>query len=563
MEEGIQKLFFKEVMEEVMDHLDVILKHLALLKDTVKISSYELDIDDILKKQDDPTYLKGKGFQLTEQGVEFLYPFPEIFALIKDSIPRNISTLEVDYSWIKDQNYLENFPKLTTYINSSFSIFSEKDLEYFQKSHIERVISSSLSYDYRNLESDDYEFIKPHRILLYQDVLFLPKEDLSSFKSDELEIYVGKMQPEKIEKIYQQVEHTYPKVFIKDCKERSLKLAFSSKEIEQVTFKNQSPGDVYQAVSYFFSHGYSIKNIVVSLENKDYPDIKMLSSISKKCPLEIDYQAMDNASYEEFIAMRETLNYYKELILQEDLSPVEKGMYAYNLLKTFEYRKSENSSYSRDIHHVINTGKIVCVGYSLFLTQLLREVGVAAASIPVDCSTKDGKVIGHERTLVLVDDEEYDIHGIYAMDATWDSNKNNQPSVDSYQYFMIPPRDYPKIFPKDSIPPLFLAYLNNEKEFQTEDFPYKESYQEYMMKKTIQALFGYENISEEVREYLDCKGLSPIQFKSVLKRVKLAMGYSLKDLSDITYFRKDMELNRMLNESGSLEKEENDIDKIR
>ena len=132
----------------------------------------------------------------------------------------------------------------------------------------------------------------------------------------------------------------------------------------------------------------------------------------------------NDATYEEFLNMRSTIDYYKELIETSDLSPVEKVAYVYDILKTMRYQENhEDKSRSRNIHAIVTDGNIVCVGYAAFAKQLLNELGIKCLNVGVTCKAQEGTDGGHARNIVRVDDDKYNIHGIFALDITWDSDK--------------------------------------------------------------------------------------------------------------------------------------------
>ena len=165
-----------------------------------------------------------------------------------------------------------------------------------------------------------------------------------------------------------------------------------------------------------------INNVRVVLENKNYKNISMLKRINKD--LKIQYDGVNNCcSLEEFVAMRETLNYYKSLIEGKNFSQLEKVMFAYDLIKSFEYQEAEVKSDSRTIHNIVRDGKIVCVGFAKFFTQLLNEMGISGEVVSVNV-LRDGQQFGHARNITKIDDDKYNIHGVYAFDPTWDCAHN-------------------------------------------------------------------------------------------------------------------------------------------
>lgn len=280
-------------------------------------------------------------------------------------------------------------------------------------------------------------------------------------------------------------------------------------------------GEIVNAINILEKRGLEINNILINLDNKDYDDIKIIKQLQKKYSVYLEYRDTTQISYDDFISMRETLNYYKELILGADLSPLERVLYAYDIIKSFKYREEdeyEDEDQSRLIHNIIRDGKIVCVGYSLFLEQLLSEVGIK-------CICIDSMDETHQRNLVNVTDDEYDIEGTYALDVTWDSDPDyyfiesddgkcyiktpgiidedynvikRVDGISFYNYFMIPASKYDEVFNENG------DYIN----------PY--------LKCNIDIIESYNTVS----------GIDEYTFIQLLYNVRRKEGYTYEEAID-------------------------------
>ena len=261
---------------------------------------------------------------------------------------------------------------------------------------------------------------------------------------------------------------------------------------------------------------YKIDNVVLNLENKNYEDIEMLYDISEKYNLTIkaDYNSMN---LNDFVSMRETLNYYKDLISQRKLSPLEKATYGYDIVKSFVYRESEEKSESREISKIIKTGNIVCVGYSQLYVQLMKEIGINGASfstiVPID-----ERDYGHQRCVLNINDDKYNVHGTYAFDPTWDSASGIASVVDE--------EDKEK---------LICTYDTDLKEGQRIVKRYDDisRYKYFLIgKEEYPKVFKGERMSG-IEDYdLSTKTLSPDQFTSLITNVKLAEGYPMYNIEE-------------------------------
>ncbi len=162
---------------------------------------------------------------------------------------------------------------------------------------------------------------------------------------------------------------------------------------------------------------------------KDFKNIKVrLSGNSYYCSLE-DYQYT-----------LDCIKQYSNLIKEYDLSPMEQIMFAYDLVRSRIYKveeENEDLGESRDITKILKGNKIVCVGFQQLFSKILDQLGIKNTSYEIVRKSNDK--IGHVRSRILVDDDKYNIHGIYFFDPTWDgkSREDDKLYVDKYTYFAL------------------------------------------------------------------------------------------------------------------------------
>lgn len=137
---------------------------------------------------------------------------------------------------------------------------------------------------------------------------------------------------------------------------------------------------------------------------------------------------------EEYLKEEEQLARLIKPIKEADLSPYEKFLATYNLVKQFkEYKENKRkTAYSRYLRYILNNEYIVCVGFAHLLKTLLDKIGINSIQITTDVDTSydDGFSMeeipttpgGHERLIVKIDDDKYNIHGIFISDPTWDND---------------------------------------------------------------------------------------------------------------------------------------------
>ena len=165
-----------------------------------------------------------------------------------------------------------------------------------------------------------------------------------------------------------------------------------------------------------------------SIFNKIFKDIKF-----NNLDLVINNDYYDYP-YEEYLKEEEKLNELVKDIKDKNLSPMEKYLYVYNIVKNYKpYKENhEDKDQSRYLRYIIDNEYMVCVGYANLLVTLLDKVGINATevSIGTDISYDEGftneekivEIAGHKRAIVSIDDDKYNIHGLYITDPTWDND---------------------------------------------------------------------------------------------------------------------------------------------
>lgn len=142
-------------------------------------------------------------------------------------------------------------------------------------------------------------------------------------------------------------------------------------------------------------------------------------------------------------------------IKYENKSPLEKLLTAYRVVTERNYVKSgklEEPGESRSIYSILNSNKIVCAGFALYLKSIMEEIGDENIKIYenfVALSKNNKKINGHhENLIVYIKDEKYNIDGYYCLDPTNDCSGENidfhQMETQNLNYFMLPLGDISK-----------------------------------------------------------------------------------------------------------------------
>ena len=114
------------------------------------------------------------------------------------------------------------------------------------------------------------------------------------------------------------------------------------------------------------------------------------------------------------------------LIKSKTSSPFEQHLLTLHYITQYQYRLEQNfmsPSLSRRLSAIFKSKAkyICCVGYSRLYTAIMRALGISATT---------ARVPGHLRARVYIDDDKYNIHGIYTVDPTYlsqnftDNNKH-------------------------------------------------------------------------------------------------------------------------------------------
>ena len=218
--------------------------------------------------------------------------------------------------------------------------------------------------------------------------------------------------------------------------------------------------------------------------------------------------------YEEYLEEEKKLDKLIEPIKNANLSLLEKYLAVYNLVKNFKpYKENPNQiEESRFLRYILDNEYMVCVGYAKLLEVLCEKVGLKTTdlSIGADISYDDDKSMsekpveygGHARCMVAIDDDKYDVHGLYISDPTWDNelteNRLNHALMTSAKITT----GKRMIFYDINEP---ILDINTFDDFNTEvNYLLKEFYKEVKNSKSY-AIYDYATFEEQIRMQGDKK----------------------------------------------------------
>ena len=184
-------------------------------------------------------------------------------------------------------------------------------------------------------------------------------------------------------------------------------------------------------------------HVVIDINNKELVTPKILSNTNYLNGYTDIRIGLDIIPIKEYLRLEKIL--YQMVEPACNLSPFERYIYAYNVVKQYkQYKENEkNKSASRELYAILENEYMVCVGYSNMLEDLLNKSGIKSIyrSMGVDDSydKKDEKEVvkinwnGHARRLVYINDPKYGIDGFYVADPTWDNDLKN----DLYNHLLL------------------------------------------------------------------------------------------------------------------------------
>lgn len=582
----------KPLNEYIKQYLSQIIEVLQQSQDSIVIDFANLTATDVYKEAKNPGYLKNRYLELLPNGIKLLSSTPEIVEILKPYIPRTIKSLTAPKDMLSDLEYLKEFPFLEEItISDTDEIPSKEEFERIANSTEINTIAVDrytdlLPEEYLNEENTIVLKGQPE-LWLYKGITIKSKTNSKPYDQSNIIIEANNIinNLPAIKKLFIESGAKLRKNGTITIREKSskfnelngqpleLKITLNDElEIENLDIKSNSPTLVSHAVSQL-ENLTTIKQITMKTDNKTHDNLYYLSHISKKYPFEISYGNY-KTSYEGFSSMRATIDYYKELINSYDLSPIEKAVFAYDIMKTFMYQEdNDNKNNARHIPEIVMYGKIVCRGYATFYNQLLEELGIKTTPYSFDTTDENGKPSRHMRTIITIDDDKYNIHGIYACDPTWDSVMENLSIVSDengnkkvttlpenysevherfdaltpYRYFLFPLTEYEMRFPNEPLPSMLTALKEGTLE---EHYNFFKNQQERPvgfipnLSFDINNLLGKEASLETVESYINASRPSLETFSEILINVRQAEGYTEATAKDT--IERSYELHRMM-----------------
>lgn len=340
---------------------------------------------------------------------------------------------------VKKENFNEQFIKeLTT--ETSLKIIGKYKLT--QQDYNNLIVYSNI--DYVEVEDiEDFEIGKEIEIKTTKQIEFKTKQ----FKK----IKINKI--EKYNKKTLTISLPFEIYFENDClyseEEEFKQLIKYIEDIEILNINLKTQNTTNKAIETIYKIENKINKKIQFInfitENRTIKDIEKFKFLEDDRIIKIWYEdGITDCKIDEYITMRKNIDKLVNEIKEKKLTNFEKVIYTYDIVKKYNYNKSDNdySMDGRQLHKIFNTNNIVCSGYARLISQILNELGIKSGIYKL--ITKNNEL--HARNLVHIIDEKYNINSIYSMEPTWESALNEQYS---YGLFLTPIEKLKEYFPKE------------------------------------------------------------------------------------------------------------------
>lgn len=335
------------------------------------------------------------------------------------------------------------------YIDNDILIVSKEDFKEKTLKKLTTQKSLKITGDYK-LTKEDYD-----NILLLTNIQKVEVEDIEDFEYDnEIELKTNsniEFKTESYKKLKINKTGNYNKTSLtltigENTEEDFNKLLKHINDLEllNINLEIKNTDKIIEMV-------YKIENkinkklqfINVITQNQTIKEIEKLRFLEDDRIIKIWYEdGITDCSVDEFITMRKNIDKIVNEIKEKNLSNLEKIIYAYDIVKKYNYKGSNNMD-GRQLHKIFTTDNLVCSGYARIISQVLEELNIQSGIYKL--ITKDNVL--HARSFVHIIDEKYNVDALYSMEPTWESKLNDD---FAYSMFLTPITKLKQTFPNET-----------------------------------------------------------------------------------------------------------------
>lgn len=523
MEEFLDRMYGAKVKEYIINHKEEIIKFIENSQEEFTLDLMYKGINDFLKSMNNSSQSTNLPLIFQKDKILTAVESDELNKIIYQHLSKNITKLNININFLrKNLNLFKDFQNI-----DSVEIFDEisiDDVDFLNQYKNVQIQCGSIDYfeDVKDKFYSDIGIISntTSKCAITNDKIFYSSK--MDYDSTIAKLIISDISGELFEKCLNFINSKFNNLTSFEIIKRN-----TDKNIDDITMYIHKDEDGLK-LEYDMELGLdflikwisnlndnkiiknnSLKKIVLKMENRTYSELEKIKEITDNYEVEINYGGTQNTTIEKFDQMRNIMDSYKELIINANCSPAEKIMYAYDLIKWYEYNEDySNLSNARNIADIINSGHIVCAGYSEFLCQLLKEIGIPSSKISVNSPFGP-----HARVLIEVNDDKYNIHGTYAFDPTFDSSRigflkqqnDKRTAVTEYDLsnneLKISNDNFEKFTDSNSIyRNIFITKDNYLSHFTEEKLPDMNTAEQYNVEgeKTIEEFVQSERINKDI-----------------------------------------------------------------
>ena len=189
------------------------------------------------------------------------------------------------------------------------------------------------------------------------------------------------------------------------------------------------------------SIGSKIENIYYITGNRNIDNIEKLKTLETEHRVSIMYDKEIICSIDDFINMRNHINKMLNELKNFELSPLEKVLYVYDIIKDFyiiNHKYMKEKKVTRFIHRIFKVNELNCQAYAALYSELLRELKIEATDFNLYSSLVEELFLtsdNHARTMIHLIDNKYKIDGLFSADVVWDAIKKIKKNY-HYEFFL-------------------------------------------------------------------------------------------------------------------------------
>ncbi len=354
--------------------------------------------------------------------------------------------------YINPDYYLKNKEQVEELLTKIISSTQEKSFVIDSNALITKNILKSISSNPNLEEIELARYAQENYLLTEEDYNILKQSNLKKIKtsgvSEELKDNFDSLISYNVDRFlisynkYSDLSKEQIYLNEKITKEEIENLKYLTNNKTKIIIKEENIEDAIVITTRLKELGKE-NHVVIDINNKELVTPKILSNTNYLNGYTDIRIGLDIIPIKEYLRLEKIL--YQMVEPACNLSPFERYIYAYNVVKQYkQYKENEkNKSASRELYAILENEYMVCVGYSHMLEDLLNKSGIKSIyrSMGVDDSydKKDEKEVvkinwnGHARRFVYINDPKYGIDGFYVADPTWDNDLKN----DLYNHLLL------------------------------------------------------------------------------------------------------------------------------